>query len=107
MSILRTAFVSRTGFLRAGALGALLLFLFVLALSASPQLHHAFHHDSDEARHHCAVTLLHNGQVDAPALAVAAIAPQAWIELLPPVSVSVSSAKVELLPAGRAPPVPA
>lgn len=107
MRIIRIAFWSSTGLLRAGAVGALLLFLFVLALSASPQLHHAFHHDSDEDQHHCAVTLLHSGQVDAPGVAETAIALQTWIELPQPVAVSVSSANVELLPAGRAPPVPA
>ena len=105
--IIRTAFWSSTGLLRAGVLGALLLFLFVLALSVSPQLHHAFQHDSEEGQHHCAVTLLHSGQVNVPAPAETAIAPQTWVELPPPEAVSVSSANVELLPAGRAPPVPA
>ena len=76
MRVIRTAFWSSTGLLRAGAVGALLLFLFVLALNVSPQLHLAFHHDSDEGQHHCAVTLLHSGQVDVPALAETAIAPQ-------------------------------
>lgn len=107
MRIIRTAFCSGVGLHRVAAVGTLLLFLFALALSASPQLHHAFHHDSDEGRHHCAATLLHSGQVDVPALAETVIAPQTWIELPQPVAVSVSSANVELLPAGRAPPVPA
>lgn len=102
---MRTAFYSGVGLLRVGAFGALLLFLFVLALQASPQLHHAFHHDSDEGEHHCAITLLRQGQVDVPAPVVVVIPPQTWIELPALVTVSIFSSPVELLPAGRAPPV--
>jgi hypothetical protein len=42
---------------------ALVLFLFSLALTLSPSLHHFFHHDSDSAGHTCIVTIIASGQV--------------------------------------------
>jgi hypothetical protein len=44
----------------------LVLFLFVLAMTQSESLHHAVHADTQQPNHHCAVTMLSGGQVDAP-----------------------------------------
>jgi hypothetical protein len=48
--------------------GALQLgvFLLVLAMTHFESLHHLFHADANQPNHHCAVTLLSGGQLDAP-----------------------------------------
>ena len=45
----------------------LALFLSLLAMASSTGLHQAVHTNAANADHHCAVTLLASGQVDAPA----------------------------------------
>lgn len=42
--------------------------LAILALAASPELHHLVHSDSDRADHHCLVTLFAKGQISGPEL---------------------------------------
>ena len=82
--------------------------LFVLLLNllaASPSLHELFHADAGKEGHQCAVTLFAHGQVDTPAVEVAAIIPAAPVEFLPLTSASVCNALVATLPPGRAPPV--
>jgi hypothetical protein len=51
----------------AGLLGAQIA---ILAMAASPSLHHWLHHDAGDSDHHCVVTAIANGQLD---LAVAGI----------------------------------
>ncbi|MFO1477910.1 MAG: hypothetical protein U1F98_14845 [Verrucomicrobiota bacterium] len=51
---------------RVFALLLLGLFLFVHAMTQYEPLHHLFHPDSHDAKHHCAVTMLLSGQVDSP-----------------------------------------
>jgi uncharacterized protein YbaR (Trm112 family) len=87
---------------------AMLLLLqmpFLLALVACPSLHHALHHDSDHSEHHCAVTLFAQGQMDSPAVEVAANIPAAPFGFLQLTSVSVIDALAKTLPPGRGPPV--
>jgi hypothetical protein len=64
------------------AIGTLLLglFLLVLAMAQFESLHHKLHADAGQPNHHCAVTLLSGGQIDAP----------------PPCSFSVSLSPIEL-----------
>jgi len=45
-------------------------FLFLLAMTHSESLHKLFHQDAGTRSHHCVVTTLQGGQVDAPARAV-------------------------------------
>jgi len=80
------------------------LILWLNALVACPGLHEWFHSDAKATGHQCAVTLLAQGQVDSPAAAVALVVPLAPIDLLPPVSTSVVSPLVNVLPPGRGPP---
>ena len=86
---------------------ALLIFLILLlnAMAACPGLHELIHHDADAPGHECAVTLLAHGHLDTATVAVAAVLPVASIETSPQIIFSVFSSPIELLPAGRAPPV--
>ena len=86
------------------AAGVFLLFLFLNCLSAFPALHHFFHPDSDEADHHCAVTMLIQGKVETTSVDVPLVVPQEIVELPAPAAISVFSASLDLLPPGRAPP---
>jgi hypothetical protein len=79
--------------------------LVVTTLAAAPGLHRHVHHDADHANHHCVVTILAAGQVDAasdtPSISrpyFVAIAP-----MLTPTAVFIS-VDYQLLP-GRAPPL--
>jgi hypothetical protein len=70
-----------------------LVFLWVLALSVSPQLHELVHADAGQAGHRCAVTLISSGNYEhvAPQPVVAAERPTFGQEiLLPLTTVSVS-----------------
>ena len=89
---------------RALAAGALLLFLFLAALSVSPALHHAFHKDSDHRDHACAVTIFAHGQVELVVYDVPIVVSQVWAGLHAVATVFVSSEPPELLPPERAPP---
>lgn len=51
---------------RAWAVFCLLFFLALVVFSSSPQLHKLIHPDADSADHHCAVTMLAHGKVNAP-----------------------------------------
>lgn len=53
----------------------LLQFVSLLALSQSESLHKALHQDAGKPDHHCAVTMLHSGQVETPTFAVVLIPP--------------------------------
>ena len=90
--------------LRAVAAVATLLFLVILAFAASPGLHQAIHHDANDSHHHCAITMLAHGQLDAPTPDVFAVIASERVESFVPVAISFSSATFELLPPGRAPP---
>jgi hypothetical protein len=84
---------------------ALALYLTVALASSSSALHHFFHEDADAREHHCIVTMISSGQLEAPVTAVTAEVPglivrasdRAEQPLLPPLDLR--------LPPGRAPPV--
>ena len=82
------------------------LWLFVIALAASPSLHQYFHRDASNAEHSCAITLFAHGKLlaagAAPVLAV-------FVSLLMfcvPLAKLVELSSIDLrLSFGRAPPV--
>jgi len=86
-----------------GLLSVLLVLLLNL-LAASSSLHEIFHHDANQAEHHCAVTLFAHGQVDSATVDVSPAAPVASAQLSPRLEFSVFAPAIENLPAGRAPP---
>ena len=89
-------------------LAALLIGLVLLlnAMAACPALHELIHNDADKADHDCAVTMFAQGKVDSATVDVPVIAATVAIEATPQIEFSVFSPTVELLPPGRAPPVP-
>ncbi len=80
------------------------LFLSVLGLATSTQLHQVFHPTANQADHHCAVTLLASGKVDAASSVVAV--PLAGFIPVFAVRVAVSPPSVPSfnLPLSRGPP---
>jgi len=83
----------------------LALFLFLQTLAATPVLHQLFHDSAGQPDHHCVITLLTDGHVQAPSATLfiappAAVSPAASLSLTP-VALTVD---YRLLP-GRAPPL--
>jgi hypothetical protein len=90
---------------RMGALVGLLLFVALQVFAASGNLHKAIHSDATSPGHHCVITLLAHGQVNAPVVPgiwVAFVA--ALIFFLPLLSSAVISSFDLRLSPGRAPP---
>ena len=79
-------------------------FMFLLAMTQSESLHKSFHHDAGKPNHHCLVTILQSGQVDAAGCAVDLITTLA----LPAASIVVTPLAVSWvdysLPPTRGPP---
>jgi hypothetical protein len=87
------------------AMSLLSLFLWLQALAIFPALHQAVHSDAQHKDHHCAVTLLTGGQVDAAVPQLPAQVPPSFVEFAAtPYGVVVTSRDLLLLPA-RGPPV--
>jgi len=83
---------------------ALLLFLFVQALSASSAIHHFIHSDADQPSHQCAATLLSHGQVSLAPVEVSVSRPVFFVgEIHSPSVPFVVAVEYRLLPE-RAPP---
>jgi len=83
---------------------ALVLFLFVQALSASSAIHHFIHSDADQPSHQCAATLLSHGQVSVAPVEVSVSRPVLFIgEIHSPSVPFVVAVEYRLLPE-RAPP---
>ena len=82
----------------------LLLYGLLAAFAASPALHEAIHTDAKGADHHCAITALTQGHIDAPICDVSACSISVWHHYAPPFTLSVPGGAVELLPPGRGPP---
>jgi hypothetical protein len=83
---------------------ALLLFLFVQALSASSAIHHFIHSDADQPSHQCAATLLSHGQVSLAPVEVSVSRPVLFVgEIHSPSVPFVVAVEYRLLPE-RAPP---
>ena len=104
MSTVRT--IAGFRFRRPRTVAAVLLALFVvlMALAASPQLHHAVHADADAPGHHCAISALLHGQIEPP-VCDAPICPASFGWDSPPrLLLSVVEGTEELLPPGRGPP---
>jgi hypothetical protein len=93
------------GPVRAAAVVMLLLFLFLLACAASPELHRALHKDADHEDHQCAVTLLVTGHVGLSSCEISLPLPCAHFDTVLLFESSVVNATVALLPPGRAPPL--
>ena len=90
---------------RFGALLCLALFITLQLFASSGPLHKAIHADADTPGHHCVVTLLTHGQVNAPVLAGIWLAFAAAVVFLLPLirSAVLPSSDLRLAP-GRAPP---
>ena len=90
-----------------GAASALFLglFLFLQTLAAAPVLHQLFHDSAGQPDHHCVVTLLSDGHVQAPSVALF-IAPPATVSFAASLSHTPVALTIDyrLLP-GRAPPL--
>jgi hypothetical protein len=90
---------------RVWAVLGLALFLFLQLLTTSAALHKLVHSDADSVNHHCAVTLLSRGQINA----VDVVAPLAAFVavlffLLPPFQSAVFASSDYRFSASRAPP---
>jgi hypothetical protein len=80
------------------------LFLFLQTLAAAPVLHQLIHDNAGQPDHHCAVTLLAQGQIDAaPASVFVALPPFVLVEAPASQTPILIAADYRLLP-GRAPP---
>src|SRR2546427_11402926 len=90
----------------APAAGALLvaLFLFLYAFAASAALHQAIHSGDGNPSHHCAISLLAQGQIDAPGVDAPVSFTFASCDSAPLFCLSVFSAAVEFPPPARGPP---
>jgi hypothetical protein len=81
-----------------------ILFFLLLSVAAVPVLHRAIHQDANDPNHHCAISLLTQGQIDAPAFDAPVCFTFASCDSVPLFCLSVSSAAVEFLPPARGPP---
>ena len=81
------------------------LFVLFLAFAAIPALHQAIHSDASDLSHHCAITLLTQGQIDAAAADAPLYFNFASCDSGPLFCLSVFSAAVEFLPPARGPPL--
>jgi hypothetical protein len=87
------------------ALICLALFLALQLFASSGTLHRYIHGDADSPGHHCAITMLSHGQVDAPVVPAIFLAFSASLIFLLPLfeSAAFSSSDFRLSPS-RAPP---
>ena len=92
-------------FRRAWAVIGLALFLFTQLLATSTILHKLVHTDAGSVNHHCAVTLLSRGQVNAAeSIVPLAVFVAALFFLLPPLQSAALSPVDYRFSASRAPP---
>ncbi len=82
----------------------LVLYVLLVAFAASPVLHEAVHSDAANPNHHCAITLVAQGQIELSDGGTALCLARPCYTCAPLVNLSVSSGIVELLPPGRGPP---
>jgi hypothetical protein len=78
--------------------------LFMAALASSEGLHKLFHHDANDARHECAVTLFAQGHIESAACDVPTTLPATLVAAVPCLDLVVFNSTIENLPPGRAPP---
>lgn len=89
---------------RAYSLLCLALFLSLQALATVPELHRLIHHDADKADHHCAITLLAQGNIDLVDGATPQLVPTVFISENSLTPVLVLNAVDYQLPPDRGPP---
>jgi len=90
---------------RVAALLQLALLLFVLAMTCSEPLHHAFHPDSTNPNHQCVATTVRSGQAVAPSFGMEIVYAEAPPTVLAVFEVSVSVADSDYsLPPSCGPP---
>jgi hypothetical protein len=93
-------------FRRLSAAASLALFLLLVIFSSSEQLHKLIHPDADSPGHQCAITMLAQGQVNAPTSSLVVVAfVSALLFVLPPLRTSAVSAFDYRFSASRAPPL--
>lgn len=81
-----------------------LLYIFIVTMAASPAIHHFIHPDADQGSHHCAATLLSQGQVDAASIGTVVVRPDLLLgNFILPAAPELATADYRLMP-GRAPP---
>jgi hypothetical protein len=90
--------------LRAAVAVVLVLYVLLAAFAASPALHRAFHSDADHPDHHCAITMLAQGQIELPVCDTPLCLAPVCYTCAPPFVLSVFGSVAELLPPGRGPP---
>jgi len=100
-----TMVLKNRAFRQTSALICLALFLALQVFSASSALHQAIHVDAGSAGHHCALTVLAQGHLDAPAVLAGSVAfVAALFFLLPPFRAAFLSSTDHRLSPSRAPP---
>ena len=81
-------------------------FLALLLFSSSPRLHKLIHPDADSADHQCAITMLAQGQVNAPVTPPVLVAFVPFLfSLLPPLQLAPISSFDYRFSSSRAPPL--
>jgi hypothetical protein len=83
----------------------LVAFLMLTVVAASPGIHRLIHADAHGSGHHCAVSLMTQGQIDLPVCDDLVCKLPGNFDFAPPIEISVASTATELLPSGRAPPI--
>ena len=96
----------RQRFFAATAFLSLAIWLFMVAAEIQPPLHAWLHGGSIPNDDDCAIVAITHGKFDSAACDIPAVAPAAWIEIVPRIEFSVFLTAMTFLPHGRAPPVP-
>jgi hypothetical protein len=91
--------------LRTVSAAMLATFLMLTVVAASPGLHRLIHADAHGSDHHCAVSMMTQGQIDLPACDNFLFTLPGNVDFTPRIEISVTSAAIEFLPLGRAPPI--
>jgi hypothetical protein len=101
----KSAVRARPQLMRAAAATLLVLYLVIGVLAAVPDLHSALHKDANAPGHHCAITLILQGQIELPAGEISVCRISECIDCATPFVLSFEVASVEFLPFGRGPPL--
>jgi hypothetical protein len=80
-------------------------FLMLTVVAASPVLHRLIHADAHGSDHHCAVSMMTQGQIDLPVCDNFVFTLSGNVDFAPRIEISVNSTAIEFLPLGRAPPI--
>jgi len=91
--------------LRTVSAAMLATFLTLTVVAASPGLHRLIHADAHGSDHHCAVSMMTQGQIDLPVCDNFVFTLPGNVDFAPRIEVSVTSGAIGFLPSGRAPPI--